>query len=286
MSRQHTQDELFLHAELSHLRDNFVQHAFLFLKHADRILANPRMAAARVPVQNGLAYCGPLPAANLGAYLDWWQNSGLECLHHDEQGRKALLWKVAGSPLSGMNYCAYVYPDGSVDDLSISSFGKAWRALYEASKRHRPTIPVADRYTAEEVAEILETNATTEAEAAQACLTVQKRTYERLWRWMKETSDKHTEMRNKYDALYRLHYHDDIVAHRREYVRTRDRIHKELQVISEQVAASRKLLRAGQRTNEEHKALMATIGAQRKELERQLKENRNRDDIMYYDIYL
>ena len=106
MNNVYGNEEAIVNAEYRHSRDCFLQNAFLFLDNAERILGDPRMAMARVSVSNGLAYMGAFPTANLGTYLDWWLNSGLEEILHDNEGRKALTWSVSGSPLSGMNSCS------------------------------------------------------------------------------------------------------------------------------------------------------------------------------------
>lgn len=70
-------------------RDCFLQNAFFFLGNADRILSDPRMSKAHVEGGSGLAW-GSFPSANLGIYLDWWLNSGIEDILNDGKGHIAL----------------------------------------------------------------------------------------------------------------------------------------------------------------------------------------------------
>lgn len=180
MNDIHGNEEAIVNAEYRHSRDCFLQNAFLFLDNSERIFGNQRMAMARVSVSNGLAYMGAFPTANLGTYLDWWKNSGLEEILHDKERRKALTWAVNGSPLSSMNSCSCVYPDGSIATISHGSFGKIWKSFMDSNKRCSPDGESVEPFTIEKVVEILKTNATTEEEILRARLAVQQRSSSRL----------------------------------------------------------------------------------------------------------
>ena len=180
MNDVHGNEDAIVNAEYKHSRDCFLRNAFLFLDNAERIIGDPRMSLARVPVSNGLAYTGAFPIACIGAYLDWWLHSGIEEILHDKEGRNALTWVVSGSPLSGMNSCSCVYPDGSIATISHGSFGKIWKSFLDAIKRCCPEKETVEPFSIEEVVEILKTNAATEEDILRARLAVQQSVSSRL----------------------------------------------------------------------------------------------------------
>lgn len=128
----------------------FLNNAFFFLAHRDRIMSNSRMFLASVPVQNGPIYFGKLC---LGAYIEWW----LSCdtvRRISEDARLSLVFRLAGSPFSGRNSCNEVYEDGSNKVVHISNFMNAVGRLKRISE-HYSRYDNKERYSLEEVVEIL-----------------------------------------------------------------------------------------------------------------------------------
>ena len=253
-----------------HSRNCFLKNAFLFLDNAERILGDSRMSQARVPVSNGLAYMGPFPAANLGVYVDWWQNSGLKEILHDREGRRALTWHIAGSPLSGMNSCSCVYPDGTTANLSHSSFGRMWKTFHEAIKRHRTEGLTTDIYAIEEVAEILKTDATTEADILRARLTVQQKANARLRFNLNQTFAKYQDTSHRYENICLKYHKDELFTFRRDLRRYTIEIGQELQTVAVKINMLRQELRNGKHSKEEHKMRMRELNQLRSNLEQQL----------------
>lgn len=138
--------------QASEIEENkiFLNNAFFFLAHSDRIMRDSRMFLALVPVQNGPISFGKLC---LGAYLEWW-------LSYDavrkisEDGRLSLVFRLAGSPFSGRNSCNEVYEDGSNKVVHISNFMNAVGWLKRISE-HYSKYNNNERYCLKEVVEIL-----------------------------------------------------------------------------------------------------------------------------------
>lgn len=128
----------------------FLNNAFFFLAHRDRIMSDSRMFLASVPVQNGPIYFGKLC---LGAYLEWWLSYNT-VRRISEDGRLSLVFRLAGSPFSGRNSCQEVYEDGSHKVIHISNFMMAvgrLKGITEHYSKHNNN----ERYRLEEVVEIL-----------------------------------------------------------------------------------------------------------------------------------
>lgn len=265
-------EKAIVNAEYRRSRDCFLQNAFFFLENAERILSDTRMSNARVFVSNGLAYMGAFPTANLGTYIDWWKNSGLEEILHDEEGRKALTWSVSGSPLSGMNSCMCVYPDGTTAKVSHGSFCRKWKTFSEAVKRHRSDEDIVDSFTIEEVAEILERDAVTEEQILRVRLTVQQGANLRLRHYLNRLFANYQDIMFRYDSITLKYHEEELSSFRKEYIRKTSETAKELQAIGEIVCASRKAFREGDKSKEEHNRFMREMNQRRDEIKNQLKE--------------
>lgn len=253
-------------------RNCFLQNAFLFLDNAERIMSDPRMSMARVSVSNGLAYMGPFPSASLGIYLDWWLNSGLEDIVHDKDGRRALTWHISGSPLTGMNSCSCVYPDGTTAVVHHSCFAKIRKTFSEAIIRRHAETPSADIFTIEEVAEILKTNATTENEILRARLAVQQRMNTRLYFNLNQALAKYQDAVTRYESICIKCHKEELSAFHKELLCLTTETERELQAISTEVSVSRNDYREGSKSKEEHDALMLELNKRRSGLTRQLEE--------------
>lgn len=264
-------EKAIVNAEYKHSRDCFLRNAFLFLDNAERIIGDPRMSLARVSVSNGLAYMGAFPTANLGAYIDWWKNSGLEEILHDKEGRKALTWTVSGSPLSGMNSCSCVYPDGSIATICHGSFVKIWKSFLDAINRCRPEGETVEPFSIEEVVEILKTNAITEEDILRARLAVQQSVSSRLRFNLYQIFGRYMDVCNRNESMCLKYHKDELAAFRTDLLRMTAETGKALQAVAVEVSASRKEYREGVKSKDEHTKLMDELNKRRSEIEQQLK---------------
>lgn len=134
----------------------FLKNAFLFYSNADRILSDSKMFLAPVPVQSGLAYTGTsgFRCPTLGVYVEWWKNCVID-LTKDSDGKEALTYHVAGSPLSGSNKCSCVHPDGSTCTIVHNPFLPVWRSFIEINSRYDEAKSRYEAYSLEEVAQLL-----------------------------------------------------------------------------------------------------------------------------------
>ena len=114
----------------------FTDHAFFLLAHRERIMRDSRMFLAPVAVQNGLAYMGTsgFNAPTVGIYLEWWAACA-NAMRIDKDGNRSLVFHLAGSPLSGANYCSEVYEDGRIEQIHLSSFSSCWKPFTAINTR-------------------------------------------------------------------------------------------------------------------------------------------------------
>ena len=134
----------------------FVDNAFYLLAHIDRIMSDSRMFLAPVAVQSGLAYTGTsgFNRPTLGVYLEWWQTCD-GAMRIDNEGRRSLVYRLAGSPLSGSNRCSAVREDGTIETVSLSSFMSHWSPFTKINTRYTDAKVRYQAYTLQEVLEIL-----------------------------------------------------------------------------------------------------------------------------------
>lgn len=134
----------------------FVDNAFYLLAHMDRIMNDSRMFLAPVAVQSGLAYTGTsgFNRPTLGVYLEWWQTCD-GAMRINNEGSRSLVYRLAGSPLSGSNRSSAVCEDGKIETVRLSSFINYWSPFIKINTRYSEAKVRYQAYTLQEVLDIL-----------------------------------------------------------------------------------------------------------------------------------
>ena len=134
----------------------FLENAFLFFDNRERILDDSKMYFASVPIQSGLAYTGTSGFRNptLGIYLEFWMSCP-QAAWIDGNGRKYLVYRIAGSPLSGSNRCGIVYEDGTTKDVQLPDFRDLWRSFIDINKSHDAEKLTSESYSLQMVVGLL-----------------------------------------------------------------------------------------------------------------------------------
>ena len=140
----------------------FLSNAFFLFDHSDEILSDSRMFLAPLPINNNLAYTGTSGFQNptLGVYIEFWQHMGMPMTFSVgylffRKEVKALLYHIAGSPLSGSNSCAFVTEEGKSIQRSLSSFFNYWPPFMEINNHYTQAKQLYQSYTIQEVIEKL-----------------------------------------------------------------------------------------------------------------------------------
>ncbi len=120
------------------LRKLFLNNAFRLLEHYERILGDSRMFLTQIPIESGLAYVGSngFDTPTLGVYLEWWLNCPSSSLK-DKDGGKWLIYKLAGSPLTGRNKCGLVDKNGNIRHMDLQKFRPAWESFVSINRRYK-----------------------------------------------------------------------------------------------------------------------------------------------------
>lgn len=138
----------------------FTDHAFFFLDHRKQILNDSRMFLAPVPVQSGMAYIGSsgFNHPTLGVYIEWWMSCMPAIIGHYRKDTW-LVYRIAGSPLSGRNCCGIVNTHGECRSECLPNpFSAIWHSFVDVNTRYDEAKERYEAYSLEEVAELLEAN--------------------------------------------------------------------------------------------------------------------------------
>ena len=137
-------------------RELFIANAFFLWEYRERILQDKRMCYCPLHIGNNLAYVNVkgVVSTTLGGYLTWWKEFDRAC-RIDKRNRRAFIYFIAGSPLSGRNQCAEVYETGKTKTISVAPFCDYWKSFAEVQERFADGNEQAQVYSLEEVVNIL-----------------------------------------------------------------------------------------------------------------------------------
>ena len=136
-------------------RELLSRNLHLLYAHKDEILNNPKMFFTPVAVGHNLAYSGRSGFENptLGIVLEWLERCPY-AKDIDANGEVALLYWLAGSPLSGCNKCSFISKDGTTSTHPIRvarGFWCTWRAFMRINRKYAEQKKTAEAYTLDEV---------------------------------------------------------------------------------------------------------------------------------------
>ena len=134
----------------------FTDNAFYLLANKERILSDSRMFLCPLPIDNHLAITGTLwfEHPTLGVYIEWWE-SVPGSKPTDADGHPNLVYRIAGSPLSGMNHCSAVDETGTTRTMSLTPFKDHWRPFKEINTRYTDAKRLYQSYPLAEVLRLL-----------------------------------------------------------------------------------------------------------------------------------
>ncbi len=120
------------------LQKLFLDNAFKLLEYHERILGDSCMFLTPILIESRLAYMGGRGFANptLGVYLEWWLNCPYSSIE-DKDGHKWLIYKMAGSPLTGRNKCGLVDRNGNIKQMDLQTFRPAWESFVAINRRYK-----------------------------------------------------------------------------------------------------------------------------------------------------
>jgi hypothetical protein len=87
-------------------------------------------------------------------YLEWWTHCD-GALMMDEDGVRSLVYRLAGSPLSGANRCMAVREDGKEEIVSLRPFSDYWRSFMKINQRYSDAKSRYEAYSLRQVIVLL-----------------------------------------------------------------------------------------------------------------------------------
>ena len=244
----------------------FLDHAFYFLEHADRVFSDSRMFLAHVPVVSGIAYTGTsgFTHPTLGIYLEWWLNCEAD-VRHDSDGNDALTYYIAGSPLSGCNKCACVYSDGSTKSISHHSFLPVWSTFIDLNRRYTEAKYIYESYSLQEVYDILVASDESEERGLAVRLKIQDERYGTL------TEMYHSQCAKIKDMAMRLH-NSELATFKAELLKRKEDTNKALANLEIERKELRKQWENGELPQLEYSRKVNSLRLQEKDLEQKLEQ--------------
>lgn len=248
----------------------FTKNAYFLLLHANDILADSRMFLAPIRgITSGIMYTGTsgFRHPTLGVYIEWWLNCE-ESVIEQENGEVKLVYKLMGSPLSGMNHCGVVAQDGTTGIQSLPSFLPLWSKFMNINTAYDEYKFTCEAYTLEEVLAILRNGEKDVPllEATQRSMrwrTIAKETKIKL----KKAKDKIREMERTIRLLHIRIHAADLLPHYIAYLKRKQECEARLEELHTQHIEQRRRLKAGEITNNEHSLMVKAYYKEKGDLE-------------------
>ena len=267
----------------------FLHNAFLFLQHRDRIMSDSRMFLCPIPIQNGLAYTGTsgFRRPTLGVYLEWWLNCENATVRKEDK-TKWLVYRIAGSPLSGANRCGIVDNEGNADTESLSGpFSPIWSSFMSINTRYDKAKSLYQAYTLEEVVEILEREGLTAVNDKDLQILFLDSELRRL---RKTTTDKIACLESKIESLkFQLLYDHraELKAFVTVYKERESQVLRRAEEITEECKELRRKLKSFELNNKEYQKQITPLRKERKENAYQLHSFCEETlDRLFPDLYI
>ena len=245
----------------------FLHNAFLFLQHRDRIMSDSRMFLCPIPIQNGLAYTGTsgFSRPTLGVYIEWWFNCEEATVFKKtrvfkKDKTKWLVYRIAGSPLSGANRCGIVNEKGETDSESLTgSFSPVWSSFMRINNRYDEAKSLYQAYTLEKTVEILEKEGLTAVNDKDLQILFLDSELRRL---RKTTTDKIACLESKIESLkFQLFYDHrvELKAFVAEYKERESQVLRRAEEITEECKELRRQLKSGEIDNKQYQKRLTPL---------------------------
>ena len=252
----------------------FTDNAFYLLAHRERILSDSRMFLCRVPSKSGLMYSGyrGFQKPTLGIYLEWWR----ECpgaMITGKDGTRSLVYHLAGSPLSGANWCKSVNENGEIHEVKFNLFISHWRPFVGINTRYTSAKQRYQAYSLEEVLEILHTEDKEENNTSLSlAITIEfmRSSIAGLNMKIEELNRSKQDLNDSYEDLFYKVYGEDMRLIYAKYKEHEQRINSEIEHEKESRRALKARLRQEVITKKEYDLQLRQINGRIKDMQKQL----------------
>ncbi len=272
--KQDVTDDKIDEEEKKRLLKLFTDNAFYLLTHRERIMSDSRMFLCQVPSRSGLMYSGysGFEKPTLGIYFEWWR----ECpgaMITGKDGTRSLIYHLAGSPLSGANWCKRVDENGETHEVKLNSFIKHWRPFVGINTRYTDAKQRYQAYSLEEALEILHTeDEDNDNTSLSHAITIEfmQNSIIGLKHKIEELNRLNDDLNERYEDLFYKMYGEDmrrIYGKHKEY---EQRINSEIEREKESRRALRAKLRQEVITKQEYDLQLREINNRLKDMQQQL----------------
>lgn len=249
----------------------FLENAFVFLENREKIMSDSRMFLCPVPSHSGLAYTGTGGFRNptLGVFVEWW----IDCLRASQMepnGKKWLVYHLAGSPLSGANNCGLVNPQGETKSEYISSFRELWPSFMQINRRYDDAKSRYEAYTLREVLAIFEREGCKVAFRKSTHIFFLEQANRQLKREIQNLKAYSNQLYGKYRTHILNEKRSELEAFSSEYQTKQNDVRNKLAMIQVQRMELRKSMREGVIDNLQYQRLWMPIHKEKNDIQAEL----------------
>lgn len=242
-------------------KERFLKNAFYLLANKERILTDSRMFLCPIPIQSGMSLSGTSGFKNptLGVYLQWWEACP-GAMRTDKNGRRSLVYHLAGSNLSGANHCSEVYEDGKTGIVHLYPFREHWQPFVRINNAYTEAKQRYQAYTLKQVLEILDHEEENDREYA-ITLNEQFHTSEinALNMRLHYLNEQNKALREKYNDAMLGWKEEKIVNYYKGYLDLKKLLDSEMEALAQQKRDLKAALHRGEYTNKEYESLVLPI---------------------------
>lgn len=272
--KQDVADDKIDDEEKKRLLKLFTDNAFYLLAHIERILSDSRMFLCQVPSKSGLMYSGysGFQKPTLGIYLEWWRNCP-NAMITDKDGTRSLVFHLAGSPLSGANWCKSVDENGEIHQVKFNSFISHWRPFVGINTRYTNAKQRYQAYSLEEVLDILNTEDKEDNNTSLSlAITIEfmKSSIAGLNMKIEELHRLNNDLNDRYEDLFYKMYGEDMCRIYAKYKKHEQRINGEIEREKQLRRTLRARLRQGIVTKNVYDLQLRQINSRIKDTQEQL----------------
>ena len=246
----------------------FLDNAFYLLGHRERILSDSRMFLTPVAVQSGLAYTGTGGFKNptVGVYLEWWMTCD-GVMRTSKDGERSLIYRLAGSPLSGMNSCREVLENGLSRRVKLMSFRSCWHSFIKVNMRYTAAKHQYQCYSLQQLLDILHSEDNGDSDFSQVVYTMfMQHEIDSLKKRVEQLNRDSKMWHGKYiETLMKL-YDKKICKFYKEYKIIESNSQTEIDDLREQKRSLKARLKGGEIDNQTYQRTLMPLNKRIKEL--------------------
>ena len=265
-------------------KERFINNAFFFFAHKERILTDSRMFLCPVPIQSGMSISGTSGFENpmLGVYIQWWETCA-GAMFTDKKGRRGLLFKLSGSSLSGHNICSVVHEDGTTMNVELRPFKDYRDSFIQINNTYKSAKQKYQAYSLRQVLDILDHEEEGDRDYAHTINEqMQANEISALNKLLHNLMTHQEELEHRNKELEKALYDERVLHFYDRYKDLEKRISLEVEQLLQQKRDLKMALRRGDYNNQDYERLVNAITRRINEAEQELTDYKEKEVLKVF----